>query len=264
MATIMSAEDVHKTLLGQPVLQGASIEIEEGDRIAFIGPSGAGKTVLMKHFVGLMHADKGRVTVKGEDMNKLRGRKLEALRSRFGFLFQGGALFQSLSVYDNVAFPLREKTKLKESQIRERVMSTLARLGLTGAERKYPAELSGGMAKRVALARALVRSPEILLFDEPTTGLDPIIVQSIHDLIRSVCDELGLTVVIVTHEVPNIFAIVNRVAMIDSGRVRAVATPQELWESDDPEVRRFLWSSVPPERYRLPDHEISPMAGGES
>lgn len=263
MATIISATDVHKTLLGQHVLRGASLEIEQGEAIALIGPSGTGKTVLMKHFVGLMQPDKGRVIVRGEDMSRLRGRKLEAQRSHFGFLFQGGALFQSLSVYDNVAFPLREKTRMKEPEIRERVTAELKRLGLAGSEEKYPAEISGGMAKRVALARALVRSPEILLFDEPTTGLDPIIVLAIHDLINTVRRELGLTAVIVTHEIPSVFAVVDRVAMLDGGVVRTVGTPDELLASDDPAVRKFLQSSMPPERYRMPETKSSPTDSGE-
>jgi phospholipid/cholesterol/gamma-HCH transport system ATP-binding protein len=233
-------ENLHKAFNGLEVLRGVSLEIERGEILALIGMSGFGKSVLLKHITGLMKPDQGRVLVDGEDMCCLKGKELERLRSRFGFLFQGGALFDSLTVFENVAFPLREKTKLKEEEIQKRVLSTLDQVGLAGSEEKYPAELSGGMIKRAALARALVRDPEIMLFDEPTTGLDPIIAQTILTLIDSCHKTLRFTGIIVTHEIPRIFSVVQKVAMLHDGVILVTGSPEEILSSTEPVVKQFI------------------------
>ena len=180
------------------------MEIPNGSIYAIIGRSGAGKSCLLKLLIGLMQPDAGEVWVDDTEISRLRGRALNAVRTRFSMLFQGGALFDSLSVYDNVAFPLREKTRLRETIIREKVHARLTQVGLAGVDEKFPAELSGGMRKRVAMARALVSEPELLLFDEPTTGLDPIRVNAIHQLIHDLHEMLHFTAVIVSHEIPEI------------------------------------------------------------
>jgi phospholipid/cholesterol/gamma-HCH transport system ATP-binding protein len=237
---MIRVENLHKAFNGLEVLRGVSLGIEKGEILALIGMSGFGKSVLLKHIAGLMKPDRGRVLVDGEDLCCLKGKELERLRSRFGFLFQGGALFDSLTVFENVAFPLREKTKLKEKEIQERVLSTLDQVGLAGSEEKYPAELSGGMIKRAALARALVRDPEIMLFDEPTTGLDPIIAHTILTLIDSCHKTLKFTGIIVTHQIPRIFGIVQKVAMLHDGAILVTGSPEEILSSDKPVVKQFI------------------------
>ena len=226
--------DLHKRLGGLEVLRGVDLEVRREEVIALIGSSGVGKSVLLKHVVGLVRPDRGRVLIDGEDITAARGRRLEALRRRFGFLFQGGALFDSLTVFDNVALPLREKTRLSEEEIRHRVISTLREVGLHDVEGKYPAELSGSMKKRVALARAIIMEPEIMLFDEPTTGLDPIIAKAVNALIKDMHRRLRFTGIIVSHDVPEVFELVDRVAMLHAGRIIAVGTPEEIENSEDP------------------------------
>jgi phospholipid/cholesterol/gamma-HCH transport system ATP-binding protein len=233
-------EDIYKAFNGFEVLKGVSFEVEKGEILALIGGSGNGKSVILKHIVGLMKPDRGQVFVDGKEISRLKGNGLEEIRGRIGFLFQNGALFTSLSVYENVAFPLREKTKKSEEEIRARVLKELNQVGLAGAEHKYPAEISGGMIKRTALARALVTEPEIMLFDEPTTGLDPIIAHTILDLIKSLHEHLGFTAVIVSHELSRVFQIAHRVAMLHEGRIWTVGTPQEILSSTDPVVRQFI------------------------
>jgi len=245
------AEDLHRSLNGVGVLKGISLEVEEGEMAALIGGSGEGKTVFLKHLAGLMQPDRGRVLVNGQDLSGLRRKELKRLREGLGFLFQGGALFQSMTVYENIAFPLREKTDMSEADIDERVKEELAQVGLEGAEQKYPAEISGGMAKRVALARALAQRPSIMMFDEPTTGLDPTIGHSIQELIGSIHERFGLTGILATHEIPHIFRIVDTVAMLYEGEILFRGTPEEIMECEKPSVRRFLADSMPPEQYRL-------------
>jgi phospholipid/cholesterol/gamma-HCH transport system ATP-binding protein len=233
-------EDLHKSFDGLEVLRGVSFQIERGQILALIGRSGYGKSVLLKHIAGLMTPDQGRIFIDGEDICCLRGKTLERLRSRFAFLFQKGALFDSLTVFENVAFPLREKTKLSESEIREKVLSELDQVGLAGAEHKYPGEISGGMIKRAALARALVREPEIMLFDEPTTGLDPIIAHAILNLIDSCHKRLNFTGIIVTHQIPTIFDIVQRVAMLHEGTILITGSPEDICSSKNLIVKQFI------------------------
>ena len=237
---IIQAQHLLKRFGQQVVLNGLSLDIMRGEILAIVGRSGTGKSVLLKHLIGLMCPDSGRVLIAGEDIHRLRGRHLERMRERFGMLFQGGALFDSLTVEENIAFPLREKTKMSASEIREAVHHCLKGVGLEGVEDKYPAQLSGGMRKRVALARALVRQPEIILFDEPTTGLDPILVRAIHQLIYDTHMQFGYTAVIVSHEIPQIFEIASRVAMLHQGVIIEIGTPQAFQCSTNPVVRQFI------------------------
>lgn len=241
---MINIEDLHKSFDGFEVLKGASLRIEKGEIIALIGRSGYGKSVLLKHVAGLMKPDRGRILVDGQDVANLKGKALAQLRSRLGFLFQSGALFDSMCVYDNVAFPLREKTKMREEDIRKRVSHELNQVGLSGADEKYPSQISGGMKKRAALARELVWEPEIMLFDEPTTGLDPIIGHAILKLIDDLHREHPFTGIIVTHELEKVFEIVNRVAMLHEGVILALGEPEEIVSSNDPVVQQFIKGEI--------------------
>lgn len=232
--------DLFKSFKGQEVLRGINLTIEEGYSTALIGGSGQGKSILLKHIIGLLRPDQGKVLIDNQDISKLRRMPLKQLKERFGIVFQGGALFDSLTVFDNVAFPLREKTRLKESVIRDKVLYELSRVGLSGAEKKYPAEISGGMKKRAALARCLIMNPEIVLFDEPTTGLDPLIGKAIHRMIWECQKSLKFTAIIVTHEIPAIFSIVDNVAMLYNGKIIFTGTPEEIKASQDPVVHQFI------------------------
>ena len=237
---MIDIKDLHKSFNHRNVLKGVSLQVEKGEIIAIIGGSGVGKSVLLKHITGLIRPDSGTITVDGMDVTTLRGKELQRYRERLGFLFQGGALFDSMCVYDNVAFPLREKTGLSEHKIKELVSEMLGHVGMNGEGDKYPAELSGGMKKRAALARALITNPEIMLFDEPTTGLDPIIVNSVFQYIKSTHNELGFTGIVVTHKIPKIFTIVQKVALLSKGVIVTVGTPEEIQKSDNPVVQYFL------------------------
>jgi len=237
---VISVEDLHKKFDGRHVLQGVNLRVETGELLAVIGVSGQGKSVLLKHITGLMKPDRGRVVIDGREIGRLRSGGLARLRQRLGFLFQNGALFDSMTVYDNVAFPLREKLKLGEPECRRRVLRELQQVGLSDARSKLPAQLSGGMVKRTALARALVAEPEFMLFDEPTTGLDPMIKHSILHLIRSCHQRLGFTGILVSHDVPEVFSIVQKVAMLHDGVIRFYGTPEEIMASENPLVRQFV------------------------
>jgi phospholipid/cholesterol/gamma-HCH transport system ATP-binding protein len=248
---MIQIEDLSKSFGGQSVLRGVNLRVETGDFLALVGMSGTGKSILLKHIVRLLQPDRGRVLVDGQDVARLSGSALEQLRSRIGYVFQSGALFDSMTVFDNVAFPLREKTQLSEAVIRERVLAELEQVGLSGAEAKYPAHLSGGMLKRVALARTLIRDPEIVLFDEPTTGLDPIVSNSILELFDSAHQRLKLTGILVSHDIPEIFKIVQEVALLHEGRIVAVEPPAQIQASNDPIVRQFInGQTAGPIRYR--------------
>ena len=236
---MIKVEDLYKKFDGNEVLKGVDLEINKGRLIAIVGGSGCGKSVLLKHVVGLMKPDRGRVLVDGKDISLLKGRDLAHIRKRLGFLFQGGALFDSLTVFDNVAFPLREKTGLNSQIIQERVFKELEHVGLSGSEYKYPSQISGGMGKRAALARALVTDPKIMLFDEPTTGLDPVMGHAILQLIDACHTRLSFTGIIVTHD-PAVFKIVDRVAMLHEGILTAEGAPKEFLSSNDPLIRAFV------------------------
>jgi ABC-type transport system involved in resistance to organic solvents, ATPase component len=231
---------VEKTLGGQPVLRGINLEIPKGKLTTIIGRSGEGKSVLLKHMIGLLQPDRGQVWVGDIELSRLRGQALNEVRKRFSMLFQGAALFDSLTVFENVAFPLREKFRWPEERVKSRVDERLEQVGLAGMGHKYPAELSGGMKKRTGLARALIVEPEIVLFDEPTTGLDPLMAKTIHDLIVGMQQKFGFTGVMVSHEVPGIFAISDWVAMLSKGKIALMAPSVEFQATTDPEVREFI------------------------
>ncbi len=236
--------DLRKSFNGQEVLRGVTLTIHERELIAIIGRSGMGKSVLLKHLIGLHRPDSGRILIKGEDIMQVCLRDVCRLRERFGVLFQGGALFDSMTVYENVAFPLQEKTRFSRAEIRERVHHALEDVGLTGVDDKYPAELSGGMRKRVALARALITEPEIVLFDEPTTGLDPISLNAIHRLIIRTHRKYQFTGIVISHDIPQIFDIADRVAMLHDGKIIEVGLPEEIQRSENPIVKQFITGSL--------------------
>ena len=232
--------DLHKTFGRQHVLKGVNLELEAGKITTIIGGSGSGKTVLLKHLNALLLPDRGGVFVGDQDITKLNQSALNKVRRKFGVLFQGAALLDSMTVYDNVAFPLREKTRLKEPEIEKKVRDSLAQVGLEGMGYKFPAEVSGGMKKRAGLARALVTQPEIMLFDEPTTGLDPLLGKSIHQLIRKMHAAFQFTGVIVSHDIPEVFKISDRIAMLVDGTITEIGTTEEFIASKNPVVRQFL------------------------
>ncbi len=237
---MIQIENITKSFDDVPVLRGISLTVEKGEFVALIGRSGYGKSVLLRHVAGLLKPDSGRVLVDGQDLTSLRGRELEALRSRFGFVFQGGALFDSLSVFDNVAFPLREKTRKSEEEIATQVRAALVRVGLETSEDKLPAQISGGMVKRTALARALVMEPEFLFFDEPETGLDPLTAQGVLDLIHECHRNLKFTGIIISHQLPRVFDVVDRVAVLHNGQIRYFGPPDGLERSADEAVRQLV------------------------
>lgn len=236
--------DLHKTFGKQHVLRGVNLELEAGKITTIIGGSGSGKTVLLKHLNALSLPDRGSVLVGGKDITKLGATALNGVREKFGVLFQGAALLDSMTVYDNVAFPLRERTKLAEPVIEQKVNDSLAQVGLSGMGYKFPAEVSGGMKKRAGLARALVTQPEIMLFDEPTTGLDPLLGKSIHQLIRKMHAAFKFTGVIVSHDIPEVFRISDRIAMLAEGTIIEAGSTEEFIASKNPIVRQFLQGEV--------------------
>src|SRR5438093_16116 len=231
---------VEKTLGGQSVLRGVDLTIPKGKLTTIIGPSGEGKSVLLKHMIGLLQPDRGEVWVDGMEISHLRGKALNEVRKRFAMLFQSAALFDSLTVFENVAFPLREKSRLPETEVARRVEEKLEQVGLSGMGHKFPAELSGGMKKRAGLARAVVMEPEIILFDEPTTGLDPLMAKTIHDLIVAMHRTFGFTAVMVSHEIPEIFSISDWVAMLKEGKIAAMAPSADFPNTTDPAICEFM------------------------
>ncbi|MEK7444285.1 MAG: ABC transporter ATP-binding protein [candidate division NC10 bacterium] len=241
---MIRVEDLHRSFGGQRVLRGLTLQVAPGEIMVVIGRSGGGKSVLLKHLLGLLRPDSGRVVVNGTDITHLRGPALDRIRERYGVVFQGGALFDSMSVFDNVAFPLREKTRLRSREIAGRVEEKLDQVGLTGMGHKNPAEISGGMRKRVAIARALVTEPEVMFFDEPTTGLDPILVNTIHHLILAMHRKFRFTAVMVSHEIPEIFRIADRVAMLHDGVIVEQGTPDVIQGSANPIVQQFVRGDV--------------------
>ena len=241
---MITLRNVHKSFGSQKVLNGLDLAIPDGKITAIIGPSGEGKSVLLKHLIGLLQPDSGTVEVDGESIVGVRRSELNRIREKFGMLFQNVALFDSMTVFENVAFPLEEKTSLSKADIRCKVLSALEDVGLKNIEHKFPDELSGGMKKRVGLARAVVLDPRIILFDEPTTGLDPIIKRAIHQLIKDTHAKFGFTAVIVSHEIPEIFDVAQNVAMLFRGKILQHGTPDEIIHSTDPAIRQFISGSL--------------------
>jgi len=236
--------DIHKSFGKQKVLDGLSLTIEAGKTTVIIGRSGGGKSVLLKHIIGLLKPDRGHVLIEETDIIGLSEKDLNEVRKKFGMLFQEAALFDSMTVGENVAFPLREQTKLKDQEIRRIVADRLRAVGLSGVEEKMPAELSGGMRKRVGLARAIALHPQIVLFDEPTTGLDPIMTEAINQLIVDTQKNFNLTCVVISHDIQSIFRIGHKIAMLYEGRIIEYGTPEEIRASDNPVMKQFLSGSV--------------------
>lgn len=236
---VIEFKGVNKTFGRQQVLKDVDISFEKGQSTVIAGGSGQGKSVTLKLVLGLLAPDSGEVLVRGRNIIGMSKRRLKEVRQRFGVLFQGGALLDSLSVYDNVALPLRERSSLSRNAIDDRVNNMLSQLELDGHGDKYPAQLSGGMVKRVGLARALMLSPEIMLFDEPTTGLDPHIKIDIYRLMCKTQDEFGYTSIIVSHDIPKIFNLADKVVMLSQGEFLIFDNPEEIQLSSDPEISSF-------------------------
>lgn len=239
-ASFIRFESLTKSLGGRMVLDDVTFDIRRGETFVIVGPSGVGKSVTLKHMVRLLTPDAGHVFVGEDEVSTASGARLESIRNRFGYLFQGGALLAWLTTAENVALPLREKTAMGEDEIQERVMNMLKLVGLEKDAAKLPDEISGGMRKRAGLARAIVRNPEIVLYDEPTSGLDPVTSRTIDALIEKMRSELGVTSVVVTHDLHSALSIGTRIAMLHGGHVVDVSTPEEFVESPNEEVRGFL------------------------
>ncbi len=233
-------EGVSKSFGAKQVLDETDLLIHKGETLVIIARSGEGKSVLLKHIVRLLEPDCGQIWVEGQEISQLRKRSLMELRKKFGFLFQGAALFDSMNVCKNVGLMLAEHTNWSEERIVERAFECLAQVGLDGAAEKLPSELSGGMKKRAGLARAIVMEPEFILYDEPTTGLDPITGDAINDLIIKLQKELGVTSVVVTHDMPSAFKIADRMAMLSRGKIVFSGTVEEVRQTDHPMVRQFI------------------------
>lgn len=241
--------ELMKNLDGKTVLRGLSLEIRRGETMVIIGPSGCGKSVLLQHLIGLMKADNGRIVIDGVDVTDFTESQWHVMRRRFGMVFQKYALFDSMTVGENIGFALREHTGLGDRVIRKIVQEKLEMVGLPGIEDKKPSEISGGMAKRVAFARAIAMEPEIILYDEPTTGLDPVMVTVIDKLTRSMQENLEVTSIVVTHDMNSAWRIADRMAVHYGGQIIEVGTPEEIRESTNPIVRQFIngWDQGPME-----------------
>jgi phospholipid/cholesterol/gamma-HCH transport system ATP-binding protein len=239
--------DVHKRFGNQVVLDGVDLDVQEGETLALLGPSGTGKSVLLKHIIGLIRPDSGIVVVDDQDVGKLRRKELAALRSRIGYVFQNGALFDSMSVFENVRLGITDEDKFRdEDYARERVAGCLKLVNLAPEVLvKYPAELSGGMRKRVGIARAIAGSPKYLLYDEPTSGLDPVNADVIDSLVKRLDNELGVTSVMVTHDVRGAFRTADRLALLTGGRIVQQGTQEEFLQSNNPKVQEFLERDFP-------------------
>jgi phospholipid/cholesterol/gamma-HCH transport system ATP-binding protein len=235
--------DLQKSYGDNHVLRGINLDVYRGLTNVVIGGSGQGKTVLMRHIIALERPDSGRIVIDGQDIVGLSDFQLGLVRQKFGMVFQLSALFDSMSVFDNVAFPLREHTKLSRREIRRRVLEKLEILGLTGAEDRFPADCSGGMKKRVGVARALILEPQILIYDEPTTGLDPIAARNVDDLIKETSEKFHITSLVISHDMTTTFNVGDFISLIHEGVMRITGTPRQVITSTDPEVVRFLSSS---------------------
>lgn len=232
--------DLYKSFNGSPVLKGIDLEIPKGKVTVIIGPSGCGKTVLVRHIIGLLKPERGKILIEGVDLNACGRVQKNKIRSRFGMLFQHAALFDSMNVYENIAFPLKEHTKMDEASIRRVVAEKLTLVGLQGIEEKMPSDLSGGMRKRVGLARAVALQPEIILYDEPTTGLDPIMTEAIDNLILETQRKLGITSVVISHDIPSSFRIADQIAMIYQGKIVVSGEPEAFRRSPNAFVQEFI------------------------
>jgi phospholipid/cholesterol/gamma-HCH transport system ATP-binding protein len=232
--------DLKKTFGNEEVLRGLNLTIQDGEITVILGRSGAGKSVLLKHIIGLTRPDSGKILVNGDEITSLNEKELNRIRVNFGMLFQEGALFDSLSVWENIAFPLVERERLPKAEVKKRVAKKIQQVELTGMENKMPSELSGGMKKRVGLARALVTDPKIVLFDEPTSGLDPITENSIADLIRKTHEVEKITYVLISHNIKFALAVADKIAMLHKGKIYAEGTPEQFRKSRDPLISGYV------------------------
>lgn len=237
---LIQLQDVYKAFGDNVVLNGVSLSIFKGEITSIIGKSGEGKSVLLKHIIGLIEQDRGTILYEGKSISRMKKGERNTLKKKFSYMFQATALFDSMTVFENIALPLKEKTRMPKKEIRERVRNKMHQLDLDDIDRDYPSQLSGGMKKRVALARALVTEPEIILFDEPTTGLDPIRKNAVHSMISDYQHRFGFTGVIVSHEIPDIFYISQRIAMLDEGRIIFEGSLEEMQSSDNPLIQQFI------------------------
>lgn len=237
---LIKVRDLVQKIGSQEILRGLSIDVFSGETLVLLGKSGGGKSVFLRHLIGLMRPLSGSITFEHEEITTLDERALEPVRRRIGMLFQDGALFDSMNVFDNVAFPLRERGEKNPATIAQKVAESLAMVNMTGHDKKMPVNLSGGMRKRVALARAIISPPSVILYDEPTAGLDPIVSDSINKLIRHLQKELHVTSIVVTHDMVSCFHIADRVALLDQGRIYFVGSPEELKSTTDPVIRDFV------------------------
>ncbi|TDR30980.1 ABC transporter ATP-binding protein [Hydromonas duriensis] len=238
---MIKLDDVHFAYgQAKPIVQGVSLSVTRGQVVAVMGPSGCGKTTLLRLVAGLLRPSEGQATLLGAPLPYDNAQALREVRKKMGMLFQFGALFTDMSVFENVAFPLRENTKMGFEEIRAQVMSKLTAVDLADAEGKMPSEISGGMARRVALARAIAQNPQIMLFDEPFTGLDPIAMDTIAQLIRQQTNELNAASIVVSHDVQETFAIADYVYVMHQSKMIAEGTPAELWASEEPFIKRFI------------------------
>jgi len=240
LGPIIQVKDLHKRFGANAVLTGINLDIEEGTTCVILGGSGSGKTVLMKHMIGLLKPDQGEVIVDGEDIVPFDERDLERVRRKFGMVFQGAALFDSMNVFENVSFPLREHSTLSEAEIREKVHEKLEIVGLRGIDERFPSDLSGGMRKRVGLARAIIMEPKIVLYDEPTTGLDPITTDYVDEMILAAKQKLKVTSVVISHDIASAFKVADKIAFLSQGLIVEQGPPEQLRRSEHPQVRLFL------------------------
>jgi phospholipid/cholesterol/gamma-HCH transport system ATP-binding protein len=243
-AAVIELRNLYKSFGSQSVLNGLNLDVPAGSITAVIGPSGEGKSVMLKHMIGLLAPDQGDVLVDGTSIVGLGRSQLNKVREKFAMVFQNAALFDSMTVFENVAFPLEEKTSLTKNEIAANVETALTEVGLKNVNHKYPDELSGGMKKRVGLARALLLKPQIILFDEPTTGLDPVIRRAIHQLIKETQEKFRFTAVIVSHDIPDIFEVADHIAMLYHGEILQFGRPEEIKDSEHPVVRQFISGSL--------------------
>ncbi len=241
---MIKIKDLHKSFGRNYVLRGADLEVEKGESMVVIGGSGSGKSVLLKHIIGTLKPDRGTVFIDSADISTLSEKELYELRKRFGMLFQMAALFDSMSVWENVAFALVRHGKLHRKDAKELAVEKLKMVGLIGVEDLMPSELSGGMKKRVGLARAIAHEPEILLYDEPTTGLDPIMADAINDLIIEMKKRLAVTSVAITHDMQSAYKIADRIAMLYQGRIVETGTPSQIKNTKNPIVKQFITGSA--------------------
>ena len=240
---IIQLVDVYKSFNHNHVLRGINLSVRPGETLVIIGGSGTGKSVILKHIIGLLRPDRGRVIVAGRDLSTLKERTIDELRKKFGMLFQGAALFDSLTVWENIGFSLRQQTHLSDKEIKRIAIEKLALVGLRGVEDQMPSDLSGGMRKRVGLARAIAMEPEILLYDEPTTGVDPIMADAINELILEMKSRLRVTGIAITHDMTSAYKIADRIAMLFEGQILETGTPEEIKNSRNPIVHQFVTGS---------------------